>query len=195
MTPGKTDDFDKNNDAEEDIFSVLMPSLMPFETVYDIGQVLGEGGFGTVYSGVRLRDGLPVAIKQVAKVKVKEWRSINNHRVPLEIYLMCKVAHIDGCIKILEFFEKTDSFIIIMERPEPAQDLYDYITAKGILEEHLARDYFRQIVKTVIACHQAGVVHRDIKDENIVVNLKSQCLKLIDFGSRAILRETFVHGF
>lgn len=88
---------------------------------------------------------------------------INNHRVPLEIYLMCKVAHIDGCIKILDYFERTDSFIIIMERPEPSKDLFDYITEKGILEEHLARDFFRQIVKTVASCHQAGVVHRDIK--------------------------------
>lgn len=76
---------------------------------------------------------------------------------------MCKVAHIEGCIKILDYFERTDSFVIIMERPEPSKDLFDYITEKGILEEHLARDFFRQIVKTVLSCHQAGVVHRDIK--------------------------------
>jgi len=88
---------------------------------------------------------------------------MNGHRVPLEIYLMCKVSHIEGVIKLLDYYERNDSFIIIMERPEPSKDLFDYITEKGILEEHLARDFFRQIVETIICCHKAGVVHRDIK--------------------------------
>ena len=49
----------------------------------------------------------------------------------------------------------------------------------------MARRFLRQVVETVLACHERGVIHRDIKDENILVNLLNPTheIQLIDFGS------------
>jgi len=166
-----------------------------FEDAYKVGQVLGKGGFGTVYCGIRIKDGREVAIKHVARNKVLEWASINGRRVPLELKLLHNVQTIKGVIKLLDFYEKSDSFIYVLEKPSSSKDLFDFITDKGSLEEQLAKNFFKQITDTVIACHQNGIVHRDIKDENVIIDLKSGKCSLIDFGSGAFLKDEVYTDF
>ena len=114
---------------------------------------------------------------------------LNGRRVPLELKLLSQVQVVPGVIRLIDFYERHDSFIYVMEKPAPCKDLFDFITEKGMLEEQLARNFFRQVVETVMACHSRGVIHRDIKDENLLVDLRTLDLKLIDFGSGAYMKE------
>lgn len=135
-----------------------------------------------------------VAVKLINKNKVTEWGLHNGHNIPMEIILLKKVSHVSGCIKMLDWYEvknnSAHSYVIVMERPEHVQDLFDYITEKGAVNEETSKVFFRQIVETLYSVHRSGVVHRDIKDENILVDLKTGELKIIDFGSGTLLKDT-----
>ncbi|KJH52706.1 kinase domain protein [Dictyocaulus viviparus] len=160
-----------------------------FKRQYKLGAELGRGGFGTVYCGFRISDNLNVACKYVMRSNVTEWACLDGRMVPLEIVLLMRCQGIPGVIQTIDWFERPDGYMIVMERPSPSTDLFDYISVRGALTEDVARDYFRQVVDTVLACYHVSVIHRDIKDENLVVDMKNGLVKLIDFGSGAFHKE------
>jgi len=159
--------------------------LLDFQSQYKLKGVLGKGGFGTVHSAVRKVDGMPVAVKEVPKDRVLDYTV---DRIPLEIALMQQVADVPGVIRLLDYFDMNQSYYIVMERFN-SKDLFDYISDAGPLGENLARQLFKQVLDTVILCHSRGVLHRDIKDENILIDLNTHQLKLIDFGSGTYLHD------
>lgn len=92
---------------------------------------------------------------------------------------------------MLDWFERRKSYILVMERPQPVIDLFDYLNQNGAVDEATARKIFLQLADSVLHCHANGVVHRDIKDENVLLNLHTQEAKLIDFGCGTVLKVNF----
>ncbi|NXU98958.1 PIM1 kinase, partial [Cettia cetti] len=158
---------------------------------YEQGPQLGSGGFGAVFSGTRLSDGSPVAIKCVARERVLEWDELpDGTRVPMEVALMEKVG--SGCpniIQLLDWFELPDSFMLVMERPERSQDLLNLLLEQEFLSEEAACWLFCQVLEAVRYCTACCVLHRAIKPDNLLVNPDTGDLKLIDFGCGTFLQE------
>ncbi len=72
-----------------------------FSSLYSVGEMLGQGGFGTVYAGTRLSDGKPVAVKQISKnrpltLKQSGQKYGKDVFIPMEIEMMLKTRHIPG---------------------------------------------------------------------------------------------------
>ncbi|XP_039910113.1 serine/threonine-protein kinase pim-1-like, partial [Hirundo rustica] len=135
--------------------------------------------------------GLQVAIKRVARESVLQWVELpDGTRVPMEIVLMEKVR--SGCyniIQLLDWFEQPDGFALVMERPEQWQDLLEFLLERDVLCEEMARWIFCQVLEAVRHCTACGVLHRDIKLENLLVEPESGDVKLIDFGCGTFLQE------
>lgn len=181
-----------NNNNNNKNSKVPIPGIDRAEEAYQVGSVLGKGGFGTVYRGWRMSDMAPVAVKQVAKNRIHRYDTVNNVKVPREIALLLRLNSVEHVVQLLDWIEKDDSFLLIFDRPDPCTDLFDHITANKFIPEYECRPLFKQLVETVKECYEAGVVHRDIKDENILITKdrnRKPVLKLIDFGSGAMVNK------
>ncbi|XP_073687437.1 serine/threonine-protein kinase pim-2-like [Garra rufa] len=163
---------------------------------YKIGRKLGEGGCGSVYEGTRCRDGLKVAVKYSVKVPGMPSMKVPGHpkRLPIEIGLMLKVNKgptVPQIIKLLDWVDDIDHYVMVIERPMPCMDLFNFVFLRGgTLDEGTAQNIMRQAIDAAKFCCERGVFHRDIKLENVLVNQDTMEVKLIDFGCGALMKKS-----
>ncbi|KIP11297.1 hypothetical protein PHLGIDRAFT_53040, partial [Phlebiopsis gigantea 11061_1 CR5-6] len=152
---------------------------------YTLGKVIGEGAYGKVRMGVHRLTGTRVAIKQIPKeMSASLTREIHHHR-------QLHHPHLTQLYEVIA----TENNIWLVTELCSGGELFDYLAEKGRLSEDETRLIFGQLCLAVAYVHEKGIVHRDLKLENVL--LDEHCrIKLGDFGftrefDRGVLLETF----
>nr|XP_024661427.1 serine/threonine-protein kinase pim-2-like [Maylandia zebra] len=171
-----------------------------FQARYVEEHQLGEGGCGAVFSGYRIEDRFPVAIKHIPKNKVYcKVADENGKMLSVEVAIMLKLAGeaegsvgISAPVSLLEWFDFGKELILVLERPVPAVDLQKYKAENGrTLTEDTAKVILKQLVDAVKELEEKHIFHRDIKGQNILIETGSDVprVRIIDFGLSCFVKQ------
>ncbi|KAJ1650788.1 hypothetical protein IWQ61_008493 [Dispira simplex] len=154
-------------------------SQAPF-TVYGfkLTKCLGRGTFSKVFLGVNKTTEEQVALKFI-KNRPASKSDKHDVRVQRETNILTVINH-PNIIRIMKRADTKNNTVLVMEYAQGGE-LLSYIRQHGRLREEEARKFFREVISAIDYCHQHGILHRDLKLENIMLDEKKH-VKIIDFG-------------
>jgi len=164
---------------------------------FKLGNTLGKGGFGFVKIGRHVKSNKAFALKFIKK-KAGSQREMENQRKEIdnEITSLKKVNH-KNVLKLnaynlnCEYPEKNgstlDTIMLVLELATGGE-LFDILFYASKLEPTLARTYFLQLMSGLKAIQDAGICHRDLKPQNLLLDHNYQ-LKICDFGLAKVLQK------
>ncbi|MBN1250059.1 MAG: protein kinase [Anaerolineae bacterium] len=148
---------------------------------YRIVRLLGQGGMGSVYRAWDLRLKVPVALKELLPQPGLDTEMLGGLREQFEqeAGVLARLNH-PHLVRVTDFFEEQDRAYLVMDFVE-GRSLADVIVQDGAQPESKVLGWGRQLLEALDYCHTHGVVHRDIKPQNIIVK-PDGAIVLVDFG-------------
>ncbi|KAI0302168.1 hypothetical protein BC826DRAFT_966178 [Russula brevipes] len=157
------------------------------------GALIGAGSFGKVYLGMDATNGLLMAVKQVeVPSTASDERKISmTDALEREIELLKDLQHAN-IVQYL-YSSSDDEFFNIFLEYVPGGSVAALLRNYGAFEEPLVRNFVRQILEGLHYVHERGIVHRDIKGANVLVDNKGG-IKISDFGISKKLEDNLMPG-
>jgi serine/threonine protein kinase/class 3 adenylate cyclase len=154
-----------------------MPSVGDLLGPYRIEEKIGEGGMGAVYRASDLASGTPVAIKVLSRLKLKP-NSMTRFRKEARLLAAVRNPYVANLIAVNE---EGDFTYLVLEYID-GHDLKQLLKTSGPLDQQRALAIASDVARALIDAHEQGIIHRDIKPDNILVLSDSSSVKLTDFG-------------
>ncbi|KAL9341565.1 hypothetical protein Peur_064890 [Populus x canadensis] len=168
---------------------------MPPPIRYRKGELIGCGAFGHVYMGMNLDSGELLAIKQVliaANGATRERAQAHIKELEEEVKLLQNLSH-PNIVRYLGTVREEETLNILLEFV-PGGSISSLLGKFGSFPEPVIRAYTKQLLLGLEYLHNNGIMHRDIKGANILVDNKG-CIKLADFGaSKQVVELATVSG-
>jgi serine/threonine protein kinase len=152
-----------------------------FESKYKVGELIGEGGMGSVYKATHIMMRHVVALKILLPVFGQQLDMIERFRREAESTARLKNPHI---IQVLDFGRSEDGIFYLVMEFINGVPLSNHLI-DGPLNWQRACRIMSQITDALFVAHENGVVHRDLKPDNIMVTIDDggkETIKILDFG-------------
>ncbi|BAC18880.1 PASTA domain protein [Corynebacterium efficiens YS-314] len=147
------------------------------EDRYRIETPIARGGMSTVYRCIDLRLGRSVAVKVMDAAYVND--PVFRQRFRREARSMAQLSH-PNLVNVFDFSSSGDHAFIVMELITGGT-LRELLAERGPMPPHAAIGVMRGVLTGLTAAHRAGMVHRDIKPDNVLIT-RDHRVKLSDFG-------------